>query len=84
MDSFQEFYAESLARFGGFSHKSIAAKVFHSTPERVSYERVKAVSNYLRKKKVRVMDWRGMVSAEAKAAADLISKPKRRRRKKAG
>ena len=86
MNSLEEYYVESLARYGGFAHKAIAAKVFHSSMSNVSYDHVREVTNLLRKRKVKVMDWRNMLSEEAKKAADITTskRGKRRPRKKAG
>ena len=88
MNSLQEYYAASLAKYGGFSHKAIAAKVFNSTPTRVSFDHVRETQNVLRKNKIRVTDWRNMLSAEAKAAADAMRdktiKKNTRKRRRAG
>lgn len=84
MDSLQEYYAEMLARFGGFSHKAIAAKINGMRQDRVPYDNVKEVTNLLRRRKVRVMDWRNMKSEEAQAASEKITKSTKRRKKKAG
>lgn len=78
------FQVRALAKFG-FSHRYIAAMVFHKPIRRVNDGELSCVQSFCYRNELRISDWRNGISAISRQYATRNMKPpkkkgKRRRR----
>lgn len=73
--------AEMLGRFGGFSHRLIASKVFDKPLNRVTDSERNCIVHLLHKKRILVSKWRNGETSEAQDYARKVVTPKPRDKK---
>jgi hypothetical protein len=78
----KKFQIESLAKFGGFSHRFIASIAFFKPIGRVTRQEINSVSSYCSRMGIKVSDWRNGRSVMAKNHAEKISRPKKKDKKR--
>jgi hypothetical protein len=83
LDDIRKWKAESLAKFGGFSHRFIASLVFEKTMGRVTVKEVACISSFLSRSGIKVSDWRNGNTVQAsRYAKDQVRPKKERERRK--
>lgn len=81
LDKLAQWQAMNLGRRGGFSHRFIAALVFHKLIEKVSDEERACIASFLHRNDIKVTWWRDGRTANADAYARAQMKPTARERK---
>jgi len=75
-----KFQITALAKFG-FSHRFLAAMVFHKTLAQVSDGEIASVSGYCHRRRIRVSDWRNGLTALARQYATRGMKPPKKKKR---